>query len=735
MSDYLPVKGPSGFRIPPWVFALILIGVVLLAFWLNPNYLRDSIERPTFLISEIQASNWTTVVDSDGDHSDWIEIHNPSQESQALTGWYLTDDFKELTKWRFPELVLEGGGFLVVFASGKDRRQLLDDLHTNFKLNELGEYLALVDPSGKRVVHEFLPKYPPLSGDDSFGIRSSFFEEVIGRLPGAYRRTAYFSDPTPGGPNTREFWGQVSDTHFSKNGGYVDEPFLLELDTDTPRATIRYTLDGSWPSANHGIEYEKPIAIDHTTVIRVTAFRDNYKASNTDTQTYLFREQVFGQRGRGMPETWGTKGDWSVPADYEMDPEILEDPIYQDRLQAALNALPALSIVVDQADLFGRQRGIYANPEASGRAWERPGTMEVLFTDGRKTFRENCGIRIQGGWSRRPEESPKHSFRLVFREQYGTPELNYPLFGEAGAKRFKNLILRAGCNNTWLHWNHEERERGDLLRDEWMRRSLAALKRPANSGRFVHLFLNGLYWGIYNPCERPDAYFQAHLEGIDAAEFESRNASKILSGSDDAWLQLFELANGVEEGGAGYESIGALLDIDEFIDFMLVQIYGGSSDWDRASNWYAGRRASANGKFRFFLWDGERSLEGLDVDITRFDDDLSPTRLFQRLRRFPEFRSAFAQRARKVLGSEGVLGPRANRARYERLANQLRDAVILESARWGDYRRDVHPYRVGPYELYTPATHWEPEVERLLDLYFPNRTQRLIPQLEAIGLW
>ncbi len=735
MADYVPVRVTTGFRVPSWLFGLILGGLVLLLFWFNPSYLGESVKRPAFLISEIQPSNWTTIVDSDGEHSDWIEIHNPSLEPNTLTGWYLTDDFKDLTKWRFPEIVLEGGGFLVVFASGKDRRQLLDDLHTNFKLDEMGEYLALVDPSGKRVVHEFLPKFPPLSGDDSFGIRSSFFEKVVGRLPGAYRRTAYFSDPTPGGPNISEFWGQVSDTHFSRNGGYVDEAFRLELDTSTPRARIRYTLDGSWPSLDHGMDYTKPILIDHTTVIRVAAFRENYKPSNTDTQTYLFRDQIFSQRGKGMPAVWGMKGDWSVPADYEMDPDILDAPGYAERREAGLAALPALSIVVDRADLFDRDRGIYANPEATGRAWERPCSMELIFPNGQKGFREECGIRIQGGWSRRPEESPKHSFRLIFREQYGAAELNYPIFGGDEPARFKNIVLRAGCNNTWLHWKHEERVRGDLLRDEWMRRSLAALGRPSNPGRLVHLFLNGLYWGIYNPCERPDAYFQAHLDGGDPAEYESRNASKILSGTEDVWLRLFEIVNNSDPSAANYEEIGGLLEIDGFIDYMLVQIYGGSSDWDRSSNWYAGRNLSPGARFRFFLWDAERSLEAVDVDITRLDDDLSPTRLFQRLRRFPAFRSAFAQRARSVLGDDGVLGPRANRARYDRLVQQLQDAIVLEAARWGDYRRDVHPYRQGPYELYTPAVHWEPEVRRILDSYFPNRTEQLIPQLEAIELW
>ena len=735
MLEYSSPPARNGLRIPASVFIAglgLLIGSLL---WLNPEFIAESTERPALLISEIQASNWSTLADTDGDFSDWIEIHNPNDHSVDLAGWYLTDDFKELTKWRFPEIELEGGGFVVVFASGKNRSQFLDDLHTNFKLDELGEYLALVEPSGKRVVHEFLPKFPPLSGDDSFGIRSGFFDAKIVRLPGAYRRTAFLGTPTPGRANIGEFWGQVSDTHFSRDGGFVDAPFRLELDTSTPNSEIRYTIDGSWPTAETGVLYSEPLLVDHSTVIRVGAFRENYKPSNIDTHTYLFRKQILTQRGRGLPATWGGKGDWTVPADYEMDPEILNDERYKSRVLAGLESLPSISLTLEQSALFDRDRGIYSNPESTGRQWERPGSIEVFYPKGGKNFREDCGVRIQGGWSRRPEESPKHSFRLVFREQYGSPELTYGLFGKDGPKQFKNLILRAGCNNSWLHWNNAERVRGDLIRDEWMRRSMRALGRPVSQGRFVHLFLNGIYWGIYNPCERPDAFFQSASFGGDPGDYESRNASKIISGTEEVWARLFEIANAGLETQEAYDKVQSMLDIDGFIDLMLVQIYGGSSDWDSSSNWYAGRLNQPIGKFQFFLWDGERALEGLDVDVTAFDDDLSPTRLFQRLRVNSEFRNAFAKRARFAFADGGPLGAAANRTRYKRMADELRDAIVLESARWGDYRRDVHPYRAGPYVLYHPEKHWEKEVQRLLEAYFPNRAQHVISQFEKIDLW
>ncbi|MCS1410918.1 MAG: hypothetical protein M2R45_04113 [Verrucomicrobia subdivision 3 bacterium] len=738
MNSYRSAQQVSGFRIPVGIFVLALLGVTCGLLWWNPEYLTSSVVRPQVLISEIQASNWTTLADSDGDYSDWIEIHNPGNESRNLTGWYLTDDFRQLTRWQFPEIELEPGAFLVVFASGKDRSQFLDDLHTNFMLDETGEYLALVDPSGTKVVHEFLPKFPRHKGDESYGIRAEFFSQSFVRSPGAYRSTALFGRPSPGGPNKGEIWGQVADTRFSRKGGFVEQPFRLILKSKTPQAPIRYTTDGSWPSDENGQVYKGPVTIDRTTVVRAATFKERFKSSNTDTQTYLFADSLVMQNGQGLPESWGVKGDWAVPADYEMDPEVVGDDRYRARLVTALKAIPSLSLALDPGALFDRDLGIYSNSENSGRAWERPGSIELLFLkgEGGKEFRTNCGVRIQGGLSRRPEESPKHSFRIVFREQYGsTTELRYPLFGENGAKRFKNIILRAGWNNSWLHGNSQERARGDLLRDEWMRHSMTALGRPSVRGRFVHLFLNGLYWGVYNLCERPDASFLAATLGGNPTDYDSRNASNVLMGDAVIWNRLFEVANGGLEAPERCAVLAKILDVESFVDFMLVQFYGGSSDWQGDLNWYAGRRRKPGERYQFFGWDGERALESLDDIITHVDRDFTPARLFHRLRENPDFRQLFRERARSVLGNGGALSPEASRQRYEELAATIRDAIVLEAVRWGDYRRDVHSYQTGPYERYEPDSHWEKEVQRLLDTYFPQRTARVIEQLKDINLW
>ena len=735
MLDYVPAEEKPEFRIPVWIFTGLLVIAIGIILWGNSGDLVDSIVRPDFLISEIQPANWTTLADSDGEFPDWIEIHNPSAESRELTGWYLTDDFKELSKWRFPEITLEGGGFLVVFASGKNRSQFLDDLHTNFRLDERGEYLALVEPSGRRVMHEFLPKYPPVSGDDSLGIRARFFQSAQSRRPGAHRATAFYDRATPGMPNVNEIWGQVSDTHFSRNGGWIEAPFELELDTSTLRTRIRYTLDGSEPTEENGIVYQRPLVIDRTTTIRVRAFRANYKPSNVDTQSYFFPGNLVSQRGSGLPETWGMKGDWAVPADYEMDLDVIQDERNRSALGEASRVFPSVSLVVDPADLFDRQRGIYANPEAVGRDWERPASVEFHDGSGSKRHREECGVRIFGHWDRRPEESPKHGLRLVFRDQYGAAELRHRVFGKEGPKRVRNLVFKPGYHDSWLHWDATVRSRGTLLRDEWVRRTSKAVGLTTPRGRYVHLYLNGLYWGIYLMGTYSDGEFLAEELGGNAIDYETRSDRGGLSGEELAWQELMKILESDVRTGSQYEAVEARLDLDRFIDFLLVQLYSGGGRNDQRFEWYAWRRVHPTGKFSFMVWNGDRALSDPSSDLGDVSLDSVPVRWLHRLRVNESFQARFRERARMLLGEGGALSLGANRGRLKALEGLLEKAVVLEAARWGDYRRDIHPFRAGPYVLYDPNDDWKQAVDWIDQVFFEQRQDELVRQLERLGLW
>lgn len=143
-------------------------------------------QLPTVFISEFSAANQTIIKDEDGESSDWVEIFNAGTEAVNLQGWRLTDNPQDLAKWQFPNVVVPSGGYLLVFASNKDRTTDPAHLHTNFKLTRYGGYLALVKPDGTSIAWEYVSReqYPDLS----YGIDAT-----------GYAR--YFRRPSPGAPN------------------------------------------------------------------------------------------------------------------------------------------------------------------------------------------------------------------------------------------------------------------------------------------------------------------------------------------------------------------------------------------------------------------------------------------------------------------------------------------------------------------------------------------------------
>jgi hypothetical protein len=178
-------------------FIAIMVTLAATGMLLNPDLLKFYSGKPDLLISEFLTENRTHLQDVDGDFSDWIELYNASEETVSLTGYYLTDDFKDYDKWKLPKADLRPGEFLMIWASGKNRTNWLDDLHTNFKLSRSGEYLALIRPNGKTVAHEYHPKYPHQKPDVSFGLTKEHFETHRWLSKEPLRNYYYFNTPSP----------------------------------------------------------------------------------------------------------------------------------------------------------------------------------------------------------------------------------------------------------------------------------------------------------------------------------------------------------------------------------------------------------------------------------------------------------------------------------------------------------------------------------------------------------
>ena len=271
------------------------------------------------VISEFMAANASTLVDEDGDTSDWIELHNPNLTPVDLTGWTVSDNAGELDKWMLPGVELDPGGFLVVFASGKNRRLGDSELHTNFKLSKDGEYLGLGRPDGT-VEDEYRDQYPAQRADISYGQNS-----VDGELT-----RGFMTDPTPGQQNSETRIGFAGDVQVDTAGGFFHDPILVAITSLDPEATIRYTVDGSLPTADNGHEYTGSLEISSTTTLRAAAVRPNYITSAAETRTYLFLDDIVRQkRPDSYPEL--ASGD-----NYEVDPQIALSPQYHDRFLAGL---------------------------------------------------------------------------------------------------------------------------------------------------------------------------------------------------------------------------------------------------------------------------------------------------------------------------------------------------------------------------------------------------------------
>lgn len=666
----------KGFRVFFWT--VIAIGLLFSArqiLFAVPckNY------RP-LVINEFMATNGTGLADEDGDYSDWIEIYNCSNRSVNLAGWSLTDNPNQVEKWAFPEVILGGGEYLVVFSSGKDRRSIEPgtSLHTNFRLSKGGDYLALYSPNSRRFIDAASLQYPEQFRDISFG------------LYGDGSTYGYLVAPTPGGPNdeTLAREGVVAPVEFSVERGFYDAPFRLELSTATFDATIRYTTDGSEPTQDYGEIYSGPITIDTTTVVRGLAFKPNFLSSYMNAHTYIFLDDVLTQPvdPPGFPNTWGNheNGD-PVLADYEMDPEVVSGLGDLDMARSALKAIPTLSLATDVQNL-----DIYANTKERGEEWERPVSVELIYPDGeRQGAQINAGIRIQGGVGR-STIIPKHSFRLFFKGKYGATKLEYPLFPDSPEGSFDTLVLRAGMNRSYAGKIREPRVHLRLAtytRDEWLRASQIAMSGVGSHGVFVHLYINGLYWGLYNVVERPDASFSSSYLGGEKEEWYAVNHSGPISGSGDRFAKLHELAGeGGLEDPEKYAAIKQYLDIPRFIDYIIVNFYSGNEDW-ALTNWYAGVQ-NPGGTVKYFSWDGEWTwIEGGWLYSTPPGGRIIKTEvLFNALMQNPDFRMEFADRMYKHLFNGGALTDANSQARWIEINRPINLAIIGESARWGDVR-------------------------------------------------
>jgi CotH kinase protein/Chitobiase/beta-hexosaminidase C-terminal domain/Lamin Tail Domain/PA14 domain len=580
----------------------------------------------------------------------------------------------------------------------------------------------------------------------------------------------YFTTPTPGAANGNAFLGLVADTNFSVDRGYYNAPIQVAITTSTPGAQIYYTTNGSAPTEASGTLYTGPLTISRTTVLRAAAFKAGYVPTDVDTQSYFFVNDIVQQtfqstENAGFPTTWGT----FTGVDYGLDPDIIGNfdangnpiggdkfgGIYAAQIKASLLSLPTISLVLNTSDMFG-PNGIYSNPTQRGDDWEKPVSVEYITNDGSPEFQVNAGIQIQGAFFRANSASQKHSFRLVFKNIYGPGKLDFPLFGDGATDEFNTVVLRAGANDGYS-WNAAQFTE-QYLRDEFGRDLQAASGNVNAHGDFVQLYINGVYWGLYNPVERPDEDFAATYFGGTPDQYDvvhrGGGSFEVQNGTLDAWtamlaksaqagssLSAYMALQGKNIDGTPNPATPALLDVDSYIRYIAINAWGGNWDWPR-NNFFASRNtdpATTTG-FEFFGWDIENTMGNnlsrspLTADV--FDPSTLPGSDFTgsdnagqphtSLVPNPEYRIDFADQVQKMFFNGGILTPASLIARYQVLANDVQSAIVGESARWGDMHYPTQPL--------TPA-NWVTERDWILNTYLPQRTAIVLAEFRKYGLY
>jgi len=650
LLDGQPATSVTGFGAGPYTFSFAswpVEPVIVTVAWTPNHAIEDLARSPNafaggqwqlqhdpaatldqIVINEFLASNSGGLTDEDGDAVDWIEIHNRGGSTVNLTGWSLSDDPKNPGQWMFPEVTLPSGTYLVLFASGKDRRSTdpRSRLHLNFKLSQTGESLALYSPELSRtLVDGFSEPYPDQ--------RSSF---SYGRSAGPTWH--YFATPTPGAVNGSDILtGLTEAPHFStERGNYVQAP-TIHLSSATPGATIRYTTDGGEPTLTRGNTYTQPLTASGVYTLRAAAFHPQKLPSRVVTHTYLS-----GRAGGNR-------------------------------------SLPLLSLVTDNSHLWG-PTGIMepGNTINRGLDWERPVSAEFIRTEDSGGFAVDCGLRIQGGNFVRDRYDPtaslpfsKYSFRLYFRGDYGPSTLRYPLIPDLPVDEFERIVLRAGMND---HSN-------PYIVDELVRRLHGNMGHVASHGTFVHLYLNGQYKGYYNPTERVDDDFLRSWSGSNNDWDVMAQGNEVVSGDMVEWNQLSTTILGTDLSQAqNYAAVANRLDIDAFIDYLLVNIYAGMGDWPW-NNWRAARERVAGAKWFFVVWDAEWGLGNLGRSVTQntITEELGSSspiaNFFRALTVNPDFRLRFADRFHLHFFNGGALTDESILAQYWDLRNQMAGAL------------------------------------------------------------
>ncbi len=416
-------------------------------------------------------------------------------------------------------------------------------LHTNFKISSSGETLLLSEPGGTIVdIVE--------TGDIPVDVSR-------GRQPDGSSNWILFYNPTPGAINDNQGYSDVAEeAQFSQPGGFYNGYVHLTLSTDSPEATIYYSLDGSEPTEQSNV-YSGPISITTTKVVRAKATGTNLFPSKTITHTYFINSE---------------------------------------------HTLPVFSLSTTPENLFDVNNGLYtlghnyqsSNPYYGAnfwQDWECPVHVEFFESDGTAGFSIDAGTKIIGGWSR---ANPQKPLAIFARNKYGYSEIKYQLFSDRPFDEFQAFILRNGGND----WGRT------FFSDGLMQGLVESTDLDIMAFKPCIVYINGEYWGILNLREKQNEHYIAMYHDVDPDNIDllEGNRNPIHGDSQHYNMLIDFISNNDVSQKANYEHVKTLIDVNNFINYNVAQIYFDNRDWP-GNNIKYWRPRTETGKWRWLLYD------------------------------------------------------------------------------------------------------------------------------------
>ncbi len=709
-----------------YIFTFILCSFILVIF--SKEMMRKSkivSYEDKLFINEIMIYNRNSLKDHDGDYSDWIELYNKSEEEINLAGFGLTDNTDNLFKWTFSDVVIKPHSYLLVWTSGKNKNIDINDLHTNFSLGTTDDVVVLSNPDGS---------WSNIALIEDTGENISY-----GRIPDGGEKFNTFHEGTPRTSNDLDSLidginaKRLEQPTFSMDGGVYLTGFWLSMTTNIEGASIYYTIDGEEPS-KESLLYKKPIFIDknnnNATVIRAIVSKDGYQESNILTHSYFVNESLYNS-----------------------------------------NHIPIVSIVTDPYNLFDYKKGIYvsgriydewlernseiisnipANYTQKGKEWERKAHIEIFNGDNNKVMNQNIGIRISGGFSR---AKIIKSLSLYARTSYDDMNFFRYDFSNNGDKShilsLSKLVLRTPSTDAL----------GSFFRDDLIQGFISDdLNLDTQKSNTCIVYINGEYYGIqsikegYNK-EYLSSYYNIPTNDVVILKNPTGTAGiEVNEGIIGDEMHYNRMHNFIASNDmsiqSNYDFVKTLLDVDNFIEYNILQIYSGNRDWpgnnvkvwrERTEKYNETATYGRDGRWRWLVFDLDYGLglyskehsirynfDMLDF-ATKEDGPIWPnppwaTIMLRSLLKNNDFKTrfinTFADRLNTIYSEEHVLNE------ITRYKNTYSNYVDEHIKRWNIFKNDI--------------TIWESEIKILEDFAF-NRPkyvrEHIINHFNLTGLY